>query len=78
METSTRINKRLNAAMKAAIELKKRINEISRLEEEVEYFNCELMEFDRLEDHAVRAIEGIGVFIGRSAVINAINKTNKV
>lgn len=77
METSTRINNQLDAAMKAAAELKKSINELASIEEETDYFNYDLQVFDKIDTSTVLIMEKIGELIGAAAFIDAINNTNK-
>lgn len=77
METSTTINNQLEAAMKAATELKRSINELAKIEEETDYFNYDLQVFDKLDTSTVLIMEKLGELIGSSAFIDAVNSTNK-
>lgn len=78
MNLELKMNEQLEQAITLAMQLKRKFNEFTLLEEQAKVINSDIEEIDTLDDKIVQVINSLGYFIGRSLANDAINKANEV
>lgn len=77
MNLELKMNEQLEQAIRLAMQLKRKFNEFTLLNEQAKVINSDIEEIDALDDKIVQVINSLGYFIGRSLANDAINKANE-